>query len=188
VVILVTLKLIFLTSVYSLTQAPVENPFVQKDNEPAKEINIGKEGGEINRAVNNELYAEYKDAYDGYSLNAGWDDYLYPRNKSGLFSERYVASVKIDGILRSTSAEDRSAGGNGTILIGIKRPYYRIDKNPRVRGLVDLQMGGAIFGLESKGMISVFYDIKSRDEFREISTAISFNRFICRIIIPFSIR
>ncbi|UCC80671.1 MAG: hypothetical protein JSW64_04735 [Candidatus Zixiibacteriota bacterium] len=180
-----TLKLILLTSVFNLSQIPFEDRIVREDHDSGKEMVVKGESGEINRSVGNVLYADSMIVYDEFSLKAKWDDRAYLRNLTGLFPERYVASISIDGLLRSAPAGKYSPGKNGQILIGIKKPYYRFDRYFLVRGKVDLQMGGSIFGLENKGLISVAYDLRGKNIYRGVSTSVSFDSVIYRIVIQF---
>lgn len=182
------LKFILSASVFFFSQTPFEDRIVGESDGSDKEIIVKEEAGEINGSVADVLYTDSMIVYNDFSLKAKWDDSAYLHNVPDLFTDRYIASISIGGLLRSAPAGENSTGKNGTIMVGIKKPYYRFDRYLRVRGRVDLQMGGSILGLENKGLISVVYDLRGRDTCRGVSTSLSFEGVIYRIVIPFGSR
>ncbi len=185
---MVALKLILLTSVFNLSQTLVEDGIIREDDDCGKEMIVKEDNGEIKHSIGDVLCADSTIVYDGFSLKAKWDHPPDLHSMRGLFPDRYIASISIDGLLRSALAGEHPPGKNGQILIGIKKPYYRLDRYLRVKGRVDLQMGFLIFGLESKGLISVIYDLRGKDTYRGVSTSLSFDSVIYRIVIPFWIK
>ena len=185
-VILTVIKLFLLTSVINFSQ--ISGVDRAHDGNNVKSDAIIADGSKgINDSENNNLEVKNEIGFEAYILEferAGnqnkydFSDYYYKY-------DRYIASIKIDKLLWPKTAGNRWAGKNGLILIGVKKPYYRIDRNPRVKGKVDLKMEGSIFGMENRGLITISYDLRSQDTYRRISTSISFYSFSYSIIIPF---
>ncbi|UCE66366.1 MAG: hypothetical protein JSU85_16245 [Candidatus Zixiibacteriota bacterium] len=183
---LIAINLILMVSFVNLSQISAGNRIVRENEVTGRDKIVKSEHREANDAIGNDTYADNETAHDEFSLKEKWDACRYARDFSGFHPERYIASIKVDGLLRSGLRGGNSAGKNGLILIliGLKKPYYRIDRNPRVNGRVDLQISGSIFGVENAGLISFSYDFKGKDIYRRVSTSVSFNSFIYQIIIP----
>ncbi len=185
---MIALKLILLASVFNLSQISAGDRIVQADGDPGKDMIVKSERGEADDSAGNDPYTNNETSFDNFSLKEKWDASRYAHDFSGFYTERYMASIKIDGFLRSGPPGDNSARKNGLILIGLKKPYYRLDRNPHVNGRVDLQMAGSIFGVENRGSVSISYDLRSKDDYRRISTSLSFDSFLYRITIPFGVK
>jgi hypothetical protein len=179
-----TLKLILFSAVFYISQISAGDRIVREDGDCDKDSFITSETGETYYSTEDDTAAVSKAGYDDFSLKEKWDAPRYLPDFSGSYTERYVASIKIDGLLGSGRPGAKPAAENGLILIGFKRPYYRLDRDPRLNGRVDLQMSGSIFGIENAGLISFSYDLRGRDIYRRVSTSVSFYSFIYRITIP----
>lgn len=98
---------------------------------------------------------------------------------------KYLASFGIVELLWPRRQVGGRYGGNDLIMIGVKKPSYRLSKNPYIRGNLDFSLGGSLLGLENKGLITVSYQLKTADDLRRLSSSISFERFSFSINIPF---
>ena len=117
-----------------------------------------------------------------------WPDAEFIDDFFGFEHKYYVASLRLEELLGYDSENRNSSPGRGSVLIGIRRPSYRLVGNPHVNGIIDLQMGASIFGLRNSGLISISYYLKSDDTYSHVSTTLSLVSFSYRFIIPLSLK
>ena len=178
-------KLLLLTSVLILSQLTPGDRITDGEKDRADAI-VGAGDETMENAATSNLI-ETKE----YEFKGSMPDFVGPGDRGkynlsdyGFRSVRYMASIRIDELLWPAKEGSRWAENKGSILIGVKKPYYRLYRFPYVKGKVDLQMAGSIFGMKNKGLITFAYDLRSRDASRRISTSISFDSFSYIITIP----
>jgi len=103
----------------------------------------------------------------------------------GTDTEKYMASFGIAELLWPRHQGSGRAGRNDLLMIGVKKPYYKISQNPYIRGNLDFRLRGSLFGLENKGLITIAYHLRTANGLRELSSSVSFERFSFSINIPF---
>jgi len=186
VVILTMIKLFLLISVINFSRISAVDRAHDENNVRNGAITADGSKG-INDSENNNREVKNGIGFEPYIQEFEWagNQKKYDFSDYGNKSDRYIASFKIDGFLWPETAGSRWAGKNGSILIGVKKPYYRIDKNPRIKGKVDLKMEGSIFGMQNRSIITISYDLRSEETYGRISTSISFYSFSYNITIPF---
>lgn len=90
----------------------------------------------------------------------------YPLNRfTGTFDSdyrvksEYVASLDLLEFLKPGKAGAFDPVGT-EVLFGLRRPYYRLGKDLRCAGVVDLRMSGSIGGCENSLTIAFGYDFR----------------------------
>jgi hypothetical protein len=178
-------KLLLLTSVLILSQLTPGDRSTDGEKDKADAI-VEAVDETIGNAANSNLIEtkefEFKGSMPDFAGPGDRDK--YDLSDYGFRSVRYMASIRIDELLWPGKEGKRWAENKGSILIGIKKPYYRLYRFPYVKGKVDLQMAGSIFGMKNKGLISFSYDLRSKDASKRISTTISLDSFSYIITIP----
>jgi hypothetical protein len=99
-------------------------------------------------------------------------------------SKKYLASIKIDRLFRPGREDVDRAGGSGLLMIGVKKPYYRLSRTPYIRGKLDFSLRGSFFGIENRGLITFSYSLESENRFKELSSSIFIERISFSINIP----
>ena len=99
----------------------------------------------------------------------------------------YIASVDIMNIIRPGRVEDGHDNA-AELVFGVKRPYYRLGKNIRCAGVLDLKIAKSIAGCDNTLIIAFGYDIKKDIYNRTIDAGISLLNVGFKITIPVSLR
>jgi len=107
---------------------------------------------------------------------------------SGNGVEKYMVSVDLGDLLWSARHDEGSGNGRGFIMIGLKKPYYRISGAPFITGRLDLRLAGSFFGIENRGFITLSYDVRTESRLRQLSSKITFEQISFALYFPFGKR
>ena len=177
-------KLLIFIAVFQYSQISTGGRTVPDRGNPEKDTisDRDKSDADIPAVIDSNSAAELR--FDSYRTKSKWPVPEFDRDLSGSGSTKYIASIRLEELLGHRPEKGHLAPQNGSVLIGIKRPSYRLVGRPYVRGNVDLRMGASIFGLDGRGLVTVSYYLKSDDSYSHISTTLSLVGFSYRFIIP----
>lgn len=77
---------------------------------------------------------------------------------------------------------------NDGIVFGVRKPYYRLGKNMRVAGTVDLKYSGSLAGIGNRAVVTVGYDLRKYRTDNGIRGDVSVVKIAFSLDIPFNIR
>jgi len=109
-------------------------------------------------------------------------------SNSGSKAEKYMVSVDLGELFGSGRRNEGSGNGGSSVMIGLKKPYYRISGAPFITGKLDLRLAGSLFGIENRGFITLSYDVRSERRLQQLSSKIAFEQISFAIYIPFGKR
>ncbi len=110
---------------------------------------------------------------------------LEPRD---MRNDEYIASVDLGGLILPGNEFDRIKNPVGRVMLGLKRPYYRLGKDMRLAGFVDLKAAGSLAGLGNSATITFRYDFRRIHDERSFKMSMSFVHISYKISIPFGRR
>jgi hypothetical protein len=180
---LTALNLVLLVSAFSLLQIPSEQGSERSDTDSREAVLISRDA-ENSPSEERKSAADTGIRFENYPAKTKWPAPEFTDNFSGSEPTRYIASVKLEDLLGFAPKGNHLQAKNNTILIGVKRPSYRLRGNPYVRGNIDLNMGASIFGVNNRGLVTVSYYLKSDESYSRISTTLSVVGFSYKFIIP----
>ena len=98
----------------------------------------------------------------------------------------YVATVDIGRMIPGLSKASRGWTDGEGFTVGVKRPYYRIGSDMRLRGLIDFKLIHPLAAVSSSLVVSVKYDFRRYGTENEFRGEIGVSDIAYKIIIPFS--
>lgn len=133
--------------------------------------------------VNSVLVEQYSDKPDrGY-----YQDFPGLFDLDSHIKSDYIATLDI-GKLINPAGRDQRRESIPEFFLGVRRPYYRIGRDLRVRGTIDLKMAHPVGGIDNTLIIAFGYDFKKSRLDRYIDTKIAIVNIGFRISLPFSTR
>ncbi|MEE9554753.1 MAG: hypothetical protein V3W18_10690 [candidate division Zixibacteria bacterium] len=99
----------------------------------------------------------------------------------------YIAALDIGRILKPSGRDQQGESSSG-VFLGIRRPYYRIGREIRVVGTVDLKMTRPIRGIDNTLIIVLGYDLRKARFERSIDAGAAIVNIGYKISIPFPSR
>ncbi len=97
----------------------------------------------------------------------------------------YVASIDLGRLIWSGDGFGETENPAGHVMLGIRRPYYRLDEDIRLAGLVDLNAGGSLAGLGNLATITFRYDLRKDYDSRSVKMSMFFVYVSYKVSIPF---
>ncbi len=99
----------------------------------------------------------------------------------------YIAMLDIGKFIKP-GGRDQRRGSIPEFFLGVRRPYYKIGRDLRVRGTIDLKMAHPVGGIDNALIIVFGYDFKKSRLDRSIDTKIAIVNIGFKISVPFSAR
>ncbi len=103
-------------------------------------------------------------------------------------SNEYIASVDLGRLILPGDGVDNFENPAGYVMLGLKRPYYRLGEDMRFSGLVDLRAGWSLAGLGNSATITFRYDLRRNHDERSLKMSMFFVHISYKISIPFGSR
>ncbi len=104
---------------------------------------------------------------------------------SDMRGDDYVASIDLGRLIWPGDGFSETENPAGHVMLGIRRPYYRLDEDIRLAGLVDLNAGGSLAGLGNSATITFRYDLRKDHDGRSVKMSMFFVYVSYKISIPF---
>jgi hypothetical protein len=99
--------------------------------------------------------------------------------------DKYVASVDLAGLIWPEDGFGKAENLFGRVILGLKRPYYRLGENIRLAGLVDLNAAGSLGGLGNSATVTFRYDLRRNHDEHSVRMSVFFVYISYKISIPF---
>ena len=97
---------------------------------------------------------------------------------------KYMVSVDLGELLWSGRREEGGESTGSSIMIGLKKPHYRISEAPFINGRLDLRLAGSLFGIENRGFITLSYDLRTERRLQQLSSKIAFEQIRFALYFP----
>lgn len=97
----------------------------------------------------------------------------------------YVASIDLGRLIWSGDGFGKTENPFGHVVLGLKRPYYRLGGDTRLVGLVDLNAAGSLAGLGNSVSITFRYDFRRDHDENSVKMSMFFVYVSYKINIPF---
>jgi len=98
----------------------------------------------------------------------------------------YVATLNIIDLLSVGENPSRPRRPGTGMMLGIKRPYYRLGRDIRVVGTIDFKMNKALAGIDNLATVVFGYDLRKNKLDRTVKMDMMILNVSFRILIPFS--
>lgn len=99
----------------------------------------------------------------------------------------YVATLDLLNLLSSSKYESGPAHPGARVMLGIKRPYYRLGRDMRLAGAVDLKMNKSFAGFDNLATVILGYDFQKNHSERDIRMKMMILNVSFKMEIPFTI-
>ncbi len=103
-------------------------------------------------------------------------------------SDEYVASIDLGRLIWPGDEFDSMKNPVSRVMLGLKRPYYRLGEDMRLAGFVDLKAAGSLAGLGNSAIITFRYDLRRNHDERSLKMSMVFVHISYKISIPFGNR
>lgn len=116
-----------------------------------------------------------------------WDSYQRITEMievENVLKKGYVATVDVARLLTSGKGANQSDPANIGILLGIKRPYYRLGRDSRVAGMIDFTLKGSLAGIENCAVFTLGYDLKKYSADRSLKMDMTILNISFKISLP----
>lgn len=110
---------------------------------------------------------------------------LKANHDAGDSAGKYMISVDIGDLLWSGRRDEGGDGPGSSIMIGLKKPYYKISGAPFITGKLDFRLAGSLFGIENRGFITLSYDVRTERRLQQLSSKIAFEQISLALYFPF---
>lgn len=100
-------------------------------------------------------------------------------------NDEYVASLDLAGLIWPKDGLGKTENLFGRVILGLKRPYYRLGEDIRLAGLVDLNAAGSVGGLGNSATVTFRYDFRRDDDHHSVRMSVFFVYISYKISIPF---
>jgi hypothetical protein len=154
---------------------------VDKDNFPSTSI-ISNSIIDDRDEKNISLSASYSKRTTGESSFYGIADIA---EEARISKSTYIATFDIGRVIPGLNESRRWWTEGGSITVGVKRPYYRIGSDMRLRGFVDLRFSHSLIAVNSSLVVSIKYDFRKYGPENAFRSEIGVADIAYRIIIPF---
>lgn len=74
---------------------------------------------------------------------------------------------------------------DNSLIIGFKKPFYKLSRYPRVRGSVDMRFKTIIAGLQNSAIITLAYDFRGSSSYYKFKSSFYLERVSLKMNIPF---
>lgn len=102
-----------------------------------------------------------------------------------MWVDEYAASIDLGRLIWPKDAFDDMKNQSSRVMLGLKRPYYRLGEDMRLAGFVDLKAAGSLAGLGNSATITFRYDLHRIHDERSFKISMSFVHISYKISIPF---
>jgi hypothetical protein len=154
-------------------------PTIETRNVDSSQISINSQVEIAPEAISVEI--SNKEVTPGLSVFEG----LEPRD---MRSDEYIASVDLGRLILPGDGFDGVNNPVGRVMLGLKRPYYRLGKDMRLAGFLDLKVARSLAGLGNSATITFRYDFHRIHDEGSVRMSMSFVHISYKISIPFGRR
>lgn len=102
-----------------------------------------------------------------------------------MWSDKYAASIDLGRLIWPGDEFDGMKNPVSRVMLGLKRPYYRLGEDMRLAGFVDLKAAGSLAGLGNSATITFRYDLRRIHDERSFKISMSFVHISYKVSIPF---
>ena len=102
-----------------------------------------------------------------------------------MWSNKYAASIDLGRLIWPGDEFDGMKNPVSRVMLGLKRPYYRLGEDMRLAGFVDLKAAGSLAGLGNSATITFRYDLRRIHDKRSFKISMSFVYISYKVSIPF---
>ncbi len=154
-------------------------PTIETRNVDSSQISINSQVEIAPEAISVEI--SNKEVMPGLSVFEGLEH-------RDMRSDEYIASVDLGRLILPGDEFDGVNNPVGRVMLGLKRPYYRLGKDMRLAGFLDLKVARSLAGLGNSATITFRYDFHRIHDEGSVKMSMSFVHISYKISIPFGRR
>lgn len=97
----------------------------------------------------------------------------------------YMAVINLANLFWSDHNNKIFNYNSNSLIIGFKKPFYRLSRYPRVRGSVDMRFEATAAGLQNSAIITLAYDFEGSSSHYKFKSSFYLERVSLNVLIPF---
>jgi len=97
----------------------------------------------------------------------------------------YLAVINLADLFWGSHNNKKFNYNNNSLIIGFKKPSYRLSRCPRVRGSVDMRFEAIAAGLQNSTIITLGYDFRGSNSHYKFRSSFYLERVSLNVHIPF---